>query len=107
MSDLGRSIPGRRVSGGPEIQGHTKTLPCRSGFRARGLKAAPRNEGKFWLACRPKLAKRAEVGGAEGDRTPDLLIANEALSQLSYGPPKGHNGKKPPLRRKFGRVAAI
>jgi hypothetical protein len=26
------------------------------------------------------------VGGAEGDRTPDLLIANEALSQLSYSP---------------------
>jgi YggT family protein len=26
------------------------------------------------------------IGGAEGDRTPDLLIANEALSQLSYGP---------------------
>ena len=24
--------------------------------------------------------------GAEGDRTPDLLIANEALSQLSYSP---------------------
>ena len=28
----------------------------------------------------------AKPGGAEGDRTPDLLIANEALSQLSYGP---------------------
>src|SRR5262249_57962307 len=28
----------------------------------------------------------AAGGGAEGDRTPDLLIANEALSQLSYGP---------------------
>src|SRR6266478_10006577 len=27
-------------------------------------------------------------GGAEGGRTPDLLIANEALSQLSYGPAK-------------------
>src|SRR5262249_19473770 len=26
------------------------------------------------------------VGGAEGNRTPDLLIANEALSQLSYSP---------------------
>jgi hypothetical protein len=25
-------------------------------------------------------------GGAEEDRTPDLLIANETLSQLSYGP---------------------
>jgi hypothetical protein len=28
----------------------------------------------------------AMVGGAEGNRTPDLLIANEALSHLSYGP---------------------
>jgi hypothetical protein len=25
-------------------------------------------------------------GGAEGNRTPDLLIANEALYHLSYGP---------------------
>ena len=25
-------------------------------------------------------------GGAEGDRTPDLVIANDALSQLSYDP---------------------
>ena len=24
--------------------------------------------------------------GAEGDRTPDLLVANQALSQLSYSP---------------------
>ena len=29
------------------------------------------------------------VGGAEGDRTLDLSIANAALSQLSYGPPLG------------------
>ena len=28
-------------------------------------------------------------GGAEGNRTPDLLIANEALSQLSYSPIAG------------------
>ncbi len=26
------------------------------------------------------------TGGAEEDRTPDLRIANAALSQLSYGP---------------------
>ena len=26
------------------------------------------------------------AGGAEGDRTPNLRIANAALSQLSYGP---------------------
>jgi hypothetical protein len=28
-------------------------------------------------------------GGAEGDRTPDLVIANDALSQLSYCPTAG------------------
>ena len=28
-------------------------------------------------------------GGAEGDRTPDLVIANDALSHLSYGPVPG------------------
>ena len=27
-------------------------------------------------------------GGAEEDRTPDLLRARQALSQLSYGPEK-------------------
>ena len=25
-------------------------------------------------------------GGAKGDRTPDLMTASHALSQLSYGP---------------------
>ena len=28
----------------------------------------------------------AMIGGAERDRTADLLVANEALSQLSYSP---------------------
>jgi hypothetical protein len=28
----------------------------------------------------------AVLSGAEGDRTPDLSVANAALSQLSYGP---------------------
>ena len=32
---------------------------------------------------------RKAVGGAEGDRTPDLRIANAALSQLSYRPESG------------------
>ena len=27
-------------------------------------------------------------GGAEGDRTPDLMAASHALSQLSYSPSK-------------------
>ena len=41
-------------------------------------------------------------GGAEGDRTPDLDIANVALSQLSYGPiisGADHVGARSPLSR--------
>jgi hypothetical protein len=34
----------------------------------------------------PSAALRAKAGGAEGSRTPDLLIANETLYQLSYDP---------------------
>ncbi len=30
-----------------------------------------------------------KFGGAEGNRTPDLNVANVALSQLSYGPIEG------------------
>ena len=29
-------------------------------------------------------------GGEEENRTPDLVIANDALSQLSYGPVSGY-----------------
>ena len=36
----------------------------------------------------PSAALRAKAGGAEGSRTPDLLIANETLYQLSYDPIK-------------------
>ena len=33
-----------------------------------------------------KIATRMDSGGDEGDRTPDLLNAIQALSQLSYAP---------------------
>jgi hypothetical protein len=33
-----------------------------------------------------KLALPGEIGGPDQNRTDDLLIANETLSQLSYGP---------------------
>ena len=33
---------------------------------------------------------RAKAGGAEGIRTPDLLIANQPLYQLSYDPSQCH-----------------
>jgi hypothetical protein len=63
--------------GGPE----GKPRPVGRARHPRGTYAAMdaprlRIAGFFWcLDC-----------GAEGDRTPDLCIANAALSQLSYGP---------------------
>ena len=50
---------------------------------------------------------RGEIGGPDRDRTDDLIIANDALSQLSYRPPTqkrealfmiaGRPAVKPPL----------
>jgi hypothetical protein len=37
-----------------------------------------------WPASRS--SNGAKAGGAEGNRTPDPVIANDALYQLSYGP---------------------
>src|SRR5229473_1536141 len=47
---------------------------CRARFALRSCVAAPR------------VARKAKRGGARRDRTADLVIANDALSQLSYGP---------------------
>ena len=33
---------------------------------------------------------KTNLGGAERDRTADLLVANQVLSQLSYSPPLIH-----------------
>ena len=38
-----------------------------------------------------KTSDLLEIGGAEGDRTPDLYTASVALSQLSYGPECRHH----------------
>jgi hypothetical protein len=38
------------------------------------------------IASRAKGSESVSSGGAEGIRTPDLLRAREALSQLSYSP---------------------
>jgi hypothetical protein len=50
----------------------------------RGIEQVQTSVHDGWLANRSREA--AKVGGARRDRTADLLIANEALSQLSYGP---------------------
>lgn len=47
--------------------------------------------GAVWLGSHPSVRDRSGTGGAEGDRTPDLVNAIHALCRLSYGPGKdGH-----------------
>ena len=57
------------------------------GLSDDGLKRVPKDEMGF-----------RKPGGAEGSRTPDLLNAIEALSQLSYGPTRDrvYGGGWPP-----------
>jgi hypothetical protein len=47
------------------------------------------DRGGCFRSRKRSTRSRLTGGGAVGDRTPDLLIANEALSQLSYGPETG------------------
>jgi hypothetical protein len=44
----------------------------------------------LWLASRS--CEAAKTGGGERDRTDDLLLAKQALSQLSYTPEPGGSG---------------
>src|SRR5437016_9643693 len=59
-------------------------------LRSRSARATPDTRRPNGLrVAAPRVAHRAKRGGAERDRTADLLIANEALSQLSYSPSAG------------------
>ena len=40
------------------------------------------------LSASSRRHRRRKIGGARRDRTDDLLLAKQALSQLSYGPPR-------------------
>ena len=61
-----------------------------------------------WRAARSapfQFAQQIENGGAERNRTAGLLIANEALSQLSYSPEPALTGQIPARPRVLGTGA--
>jgi hypothetical protein len=68
----GGQIEGCDLSGHEEIEGHPFPCGTACGHRLHGWPESSAN-------CR-------WIGGAKRDRTADLLVANEALSQLSYSP---------------------
>ena len=85
------SLPLRQSRKGPQM-GPFSFLLVWAGGRTLRFDKAPQGAGaQFRRPTRGEVAKRPnpsldEVGGAEGDRTPDLRIANATLSHLSYSP---------------------
>lgn len=57
----------------------------RRGCRAERAKRVVKIANEKAPASKSYMSREV-LGGAEGNRTPDLLIANEALYHLSYGP---------------------
>ena len=51
-----------------------------------GLGAERRGFSRLLCSERPSMLAAQKNGGAEGIRTPYLLNANQAFSQLNYGP---------------------
>src|ERR1043166_7703017 len=105
--DNGRSTETSRIGGVvPRIcrkdrqSGHLGIAAAHGrGSRTRGGSARAASARSRRDIARPRISPVASTaaqaavsrdsfknGGAEGDRTPDLRIANATLSQLSYGP---------------------
>jgi hypothetical protein len=52
------------------------------------MRSALRSLSASHIAREKPMYRRKKAGGANRDRTDDLLLAKQALSQLSYGPIK-------------------
>ena len=90
------------TSGGDEGNPRAAAVPVPASARVRASRAAPENARAFPRLRAPNGVRSPErvtkkvptevetldvtSGGDEGNRTPDLLTASQALSQLSYAP---------------------
>lgn len=64
------------------VIGNAATVPIKDGLVGNEVgKGKWPGKSQSIFNCLP-----CDVGGAERDRTADLIIANDALSQLSYSP---------------------
>jgi hypothetical protein len=66
-----------------QIQMHGRAFGARA-LQARSFADQPRRRSKTF---------HSRLGGARRDRTDDLLLAKQALSQLSYGPGRDSLGR--------------
>ena len=71
-----------------------RTAPSESVVKEQGRHAPQTCDAKTWALSTfpaiPDPLPGVMDGGGERDRTDDLLVANQALSQLSYTPKRSH-----------------
>ena len=84
IPNLGHLIPLRGIGGGMGIISPLGEL-CLFGFAHMGA-IAPGSRTEVLIPNLGHLIPLRGIGGGMGIRTPDLLIANETLYQLSYTP---------------------
>src|SRR5690606_30339597 len=74
-----------------ELRGQQPAILARAPGGGKSALPSPAHGGgatkRGWTM--PSSPSGISSGGAREDRTPDLVIANDALSQLSYGPTEG------------------
>src|SRR4051812_32852260 len=70
-------------------------------MRLRGKQKSAESPPSCWRTFGAAALLTSKAGGAERDRTADLLIANEALSQLSYSPKRFLTGSTPTERERY------
>ena len=82
-----QGIADRKLSSSPKCPAVRRTRPPpRQCAPTLGAFAAPSLSAKRCFACREGVCDANARGGGERDRTDDLLLAKQALSQLSYTP---------------------
>src|SRR5262245_29712907 len=84
LAGAGPSLGRAAKDAGRDETGLTESLlpPMRPSGQTAATAARPGDQRPLRSAAK----RSAGLGGAEGDRTPDLVNAIHALSQLSYGP---------------------
>src|SRR5439155_15394300 len=99
FKSIGRVFGSVSPQAAPDQIRSTKGAPAVRGARRGASRPRTRIGLQTYVRLRRNLERLKiseyfglKFGGAEGDRTPDLRIANATLSQLSYGPGRASTG---------------
>ena len=105
-SSRARALAGRRTTARLDRMCHLFTMSNTRTARSRAVRIALATRTTSLPATPDGIEPRppAHLGGARRDRTDDLLLAKQALSQLSYGPGSRDQHDPSPTMVGLGRL---